>query len=123
SQNTKTTVLDVLKPARCTFKINKIAYALNKGTRIEANNSDLVKLKSCSELAEAGLRVLENIKVNPRIIVHGVSTDKTSEEIKNEIIVQNLEGIADHDLKVAYKYTPKENNKYTSCVLKVSVTV
>ncbi|KYQ58472.1 hypothetical protein ALC60_02509 [Trachymyrmex zeteki] len=77
SQDTKRTVLEVLKLARYAFKINKIAYAPNKGIRIEANKSDLVKLKSCSELAEAN-------------------------DIKNEVIAQNFDGVADHELKIKY---------------------
>lgn len=95
-------MLEVLKLARYAFKINKIAYAPNKGIRIEANKSDLVKLKSCSELAEASLKVLENIKVNPRIIVHGVPTGMTPDDIKNEVIAQNFDGVADHELKIKY---------------------
>ena len=66
--DTKKIVLDVFRPAQCALKVNKIAYAPNKGIRIEANKPDLAKLKSCLELANARLKVMENIKVNPRII-------------------------------------------------------
>ncbi|KYN30389.1 hypothetical protein ALC56_15316, partial [Trachymyrmex septentrionalis] len=100
--DTKKIVLDVFRPAQCALKVNKIAYAPNKGIRIEANKPDLAKLKSCLELANARLKVMENIKVNPRIIkfMHGMPSKMTSNEIKTKVIVQNLEEVV--DLKVTY---------------------
>ena len=64
--------------------------------------------------------MLENIKVNPRIIVHGVPTEMPPEEIKTEIIAQNLDDAADQDLKVTNLYKPRNNRRVTSCVLEVS---
>jgi len=73
SRDAKRVILSVLRPAQCVLKVNKIAYAPNKGIRIEANRLDLAKLKLClKELAEVRLKMLKNIKVNPRIIVHRV---------------------------------------------------
>ena len=65
--------LTVLRPAR--YSLNRIAYVLNKGIRIQTNKSDLAKLKSCTELANARLKAIENIKINPRIIVHARRND------------------------------------------------
>jgi len=66
------------------------------------------------KLANIGLKMMENIKMNPRIIVHSVPTEMTLEEIKTEVIAQNLEGIADSDLKVTYIYRSKED--YELCL-------
>lgn len=86
-------VFDVLRSAQCFLKVNRISCILNKNIRIEANTSNLVKLKSCMKLANIGLKMMENIKMNPRIIVHSVPTEMTLEEIKTEVSLKILRGL------------------------------
>jgi len=72
-RTSRKTVLNMFRPAQCPFKVNRIMYALNKGIRIEENKLDLAKLKSCKELINVRLMVMENIKMNLRIIIHGMT--------------------------------------------------
>lgn len=104
SNDKKKVVFDIFRPVKCALKVKKIAFAPNKSIRIEASKPDLARLKSCSELANAGLKVMKNIKVNPRIIVHGMPAEMTSDEIKAAGSAQNLEEVSDGDLKVIYIY-------------------
>jgi len=48
--------------------------------------------------------VLKNIKINPRVIVHGVPAEMIPDKIKIEIIAQNFDDIANNDLKITHIY-------------------
>lgn len=93
----------------------------NNGIRIEAVSPNINKIKSNPNLAKEGLRVIKNIKLNPRLIIHGVPAEMIPKEIKEELITQNLDGDTTSDLKVIYIYQPKTDKFYhTSCVLEVA---
>lgn len=63
------------------------------------------------------------MKSNPRLIVHGVPTEMSAEEIRDELAAQNLSIDAARDLKIVFIFTPKQNRNTTSCVLEVSPAV
>jgi len=46
--------------------------------------------------------------------------EMTPDEIKTEVIAQNLEGVSDCGLKITYIYKPNGNKRATSCVLEVA---
>lgn len=122
SQGVKDMVYKVLKPSDCALKIKKIIKVRNNGILIKALSPDVDKIKAHQNLSKARLRVTEKIEENPKLIVYGVSADMTFEEIKEELVDQNLNLKEDYDgkLKVIYIYKPKDNNKrYTRCVIKV----
>jgi len=123
SRDTKETLLRHLKPAECGLKVNKILPALNNGVRIEAITPDLEKIKMHPDLAKAGLKVVENVKSNPRLIVHGVPVEMTKEEIVEELIAQNLNEMDGSEIKFVYSFPPKENKRSVSCILEVSPAV
>lgn len=96
----------VFGPADCGLKIKRLAYARDNGIRIEALSPDIEKIKAHPGLADAGFMVRENTKSNPRLIVHGVPAEMTAEEIRSELVAQNLRVDFAGDLKVVYVFTP-----------------
>lgn len=102
SQATREAVCKIFRISDCALKVNKITNARNNGIRIEAISLDLEKVRAHSELARAGLKIVENIKMNPRLIVHGVPSHMSTEEIKSELIAQNVDGDRGDELKVMY---------------------
>ncbi|XP_020297471.1 uncharacterized protein LOC109862001 [Pseudomyrmex gracilis] len=125
SQATKDALCRVFKPSDCELRINNVSFVRKNCIRINAISPDLERLKRHQGLAEAGLKIVENTKTNPRLIVYGIPTDMSSEEIAKEISAQNLQGLnktADV-LKVVYIYPAKDNKRATSCVLEVSPEV
>lgn len=123
SQETKEALRKVFKPSECGLQVNKLTRAKNNGVRIEAISPDLEQIKAHPGLAKAGLTVCENMKSNPRLIVHGVPVEMSAVEIKDELIVQNLKEKSDLDVKVIYIFKNKPNRKSTSCILEVSPAV
>lgn len=120
SQMTRDTVFKVLKPFDCALKINKIMMARNNGIRIEAVSSDMAVIKAHKELQRAGLKVMESTKYDPRIIIYGIPIGMSAEQIREEIISQNLEGDKNVDLKVIYIFPAKSDRHSTSCVVEIS---
>ncbi|KMQ82974.1 putative 50 kda protein in type i retrotransposable element r1dm, partial [Lasius niger] len=117
---TRETLFKVLKPSDCGLRINRVSLTGNKGVRIEAFSPDIERIKAHSGLVNAGLKVEEYLKVNPRLIVHGIPAEMTADEIGKELVAQNLGSDAGGDLKVVYVYPAKTNRRYTSCILEVT---
>lgn len=120
SQITKDTLCKVLKPADCGLKINRISFARGNGVRIEAMSPDMDTIKAHPGLAAAGLKVLESSKLNPRIIVHGIPSEMTADEIKNELIAQNLQNTPAKEIKVVYVFKPRPDKRIKSCILEIT---
>lgn len=119
SSITKETLCKILKPADCALKIKKITHARDCGVRIEAHAPDIEKIKAHPAIAGAGLEVRDNIKSNPRIIVHGVPVEISAEEIEKELIAQNLDDDLAKELKVIYIFKPKMDRRSVSCVIEL----
>lgn len=123
SQATREMIYKVLKPSDCALKINKIALARDNGVRVEANSPDLDRVRSHPALAEAGLKVVENAKSDPRLIIHGIPSDMSIDEIRENIIAQNLNVNEGNELKIVYLFPPKPERSTTSCVVEVSPSI
>lgn len=123
SQATKETVFKVLKPSECALKVNKISMARNNGIRIEAVSPDIEAIKAHPELRKVGLKVTENIKYAPRLIVHGIPVGMSSEQIREAIISQNLDGNMDARINIVYIFPVKADKHMTSCVVEVSSSI
>lgn len=123
SQDTREAVCRLLKPSDCALKVKRVSNARNNGVKIEAINPYIEKIKTHPKLTEAGLKVVENVKMNPRLIVFGVPCSMTADEIEKEIIAQNFNDSNDvirTDLKIVYIYKARENRQFTNCILEVS---
>lgn len=118
--STREALCRVLRPSECGLRVNRISLARDNGVRIEAFSPDLDKIKAHPGLAKAGLIVKENLKINPRLIVHGIPSDMSAAEIKEELIAQNLSMEPGKDFKVVYIFTPKHNKGFTSCIIEVT---
>ncbi|KMQ84041.1 putative 50 kda protein in type i retrotransposable element r1dm [Lasius niger] len=123
SQATRETLSKVFKPSDCGLKVNRISYTRNNGVRIEAFSPDMDKIKAHPGLATAGLMVQENLKIKPRLIVHGIPTDMSADEVSEELIAQNLSCDLGKDLKVIYVFPPKQDRRSTSCILEVTPAI
>lgn len=75
SRDTRETLCRVLKPADYELKVKKLSYARDNNVRIEAFSPDIETLKTHPGFASAGLKICENRKTNPRLVVHGVPTE------------------------------------------------
>ncbi|KAL6423097.1 hypothetical protein ACFW04_010528 [Cataglyphis niger] len=102
SQVTKDILCRVLKPADCDLKVRKISYVRDNCVKIEAFSPDIEKIKAHPSLAKAGL---------------------TIDKIEDELLIQNLSDVAANDVKVVYIFTPKQDRRITSCILKVTLAV
>lgn len=123
SQATKDTFCNVLKPADCALKVNRITLTHGNGVRVKAFSPDIAKLSTHPALVKAGLKITEQIKLKPRIIVYRVPLNMSKDEICNELAAQNLSNDCKADIKFIYRYRAKEKRSSSSCVLEVSPRV
>lgn len=123
SQATKDEVSKIFKPAECGLRIDNVYLARGNGIRIEASNPDMARVRASTTLAKADFKVVENPKTEPRIIVHGVPSEMASEEIREELVAQNVdEGCADQ-LRVVYVFPVRDKRRTKSCIIEVSPAV
>ncbi|CAL1672107.1 unnamed protein product [Lasius platythorax] len=113
----------LLKPAECGLRVEKITLARNNCVKVTARTPDIDKIKACTGLAEIGLKISEDIKSLPRLIIHGIPADMCPEDIKRDLMAQNLNGFHNDDVKIIYIYPLKQNRSTTSCVIEVSPAI
>ena len=123
AQEIRETMSKVFRPADCGLRINKLTLMKSGGVRVVAQSPDLDKVRAHPGLAKAGLKIKTNDKLNPRLIVHGVPTDMTTEEIKEELVAQNLDDDVADQIKVVYRFKPKQDKRTSGCILEVSPEV
>jgi len=123
SRDTRETVCRILRPADCDLKVRRVMNARNNGIKIEAVSPNIEKIKANLHLAKAGLKVVEKTKLNPRLMIYSIPSEMSPEEIKKELIAQNLNNDKDVELQIIYIYKPKPNKTVTSCVIEVSPEV
>lgn len=105
SQATRETVCGILKPSDYALKVNRIRNLKNNGIRIETVSPDLDKIKAHQNLARAGFKIVHRAKINPKLIIRGVPSHMSGEEIESGLIAQNLGGeVSDDGLKMIYRY-------------------
>jgi len=119
SRDTKEVFQRALKPSDYNLKVKSISSVRNKGIRVEAHSVDLPRIKDSRELEEAGLKLLQENKIHPRLIIHGVPRGMTRDDLKSEIIALNLKDVDTTEVKIVYVFPPRENRKFTNCILEV----
>ncbi|XP_011171106.1 uncharacterized protein LOC105203880 [Solenopsis invicta] len=119
SRETRNALEKTLKPSEYDLKVCKISSVRKNGIRIEAHSVDLAKLRKSQVLDRAGLRLEQEAKINPRLIVHGIPCAMKSEDLKKEISL-NLKNVESPDIRVIYIFPPKDNRRSTSCIIEVS---
>ncbi|XP_071651374.1 uncharacterized protein [Temnothorax longispinosus] len=126
SRDTRIAVQRILKPSDYNLKVKRISSTKNSGVRIEAHSVDFDKMKHSKVLERAGLRLEQENKVNPRLLVQGIPCDMNREDIKSEIIALNLKDISQNEtsqIKIVYIYPPRDKRKTTNCVVEVSASI
>lgn len=119
SQETKDAVLKAVDPCKVGLKVSRITKIRNNAIRIEACEADFDKLASISGLREAGLVVRRDAGLNPRVIVHGVPSSLSTEEIRSQLASQDVNGAEAKDIKVVYRYPARQGKPYSSCVVEL----
>jgi len=117
--STKSALYKAVNPTDYDLKVKRVTRAGGCEVRVEAESVNLDRLRSSESLARAGLQVREDFKFNPRLLVMGIPKDMTKEEIRRDLIYQNLEGADNPDIKVVYMYTPIGDSPVTRCVVEV----
>jgi len=119
SQDTRNVFQKTLKPSDYDLKFKSIFAIKNKGIRVEAHSVDLPKIRDSRELEEAGLKLMQENKMHPRLIIHGVLCCMIKEDLRSEIVALNLKDADTSEVKIVYVFPPKENRKFTNCILEV----
>jgi len=119
SRDTRDVFQKTLKPSDYDLKVKSISAVKNKGIRVEAHSVDLPKIRDSRELEEAGLKLMQENKMHPRLIIHGVPCCITKEDLRSEIIALNLKDADTSEVKVVYVFPSKENRKSINCILEV----
>lgn len=119
SRDTKEALVRAVKPSDFDLRVKRITLARNNGVRIEAHSVDLTKMKDSSELVKAGLKIEQEIKLNPRLIIHGVPHGLFAGEVESEIVALNLkeQDKSKVHLQVVYIFPPKSNRTTTNCIV------
>ena len=120
---TKDALMKAVRPAEVGMKVDRITRAGGNEVRIEASAVDLERLGSLESFKKAGLRIKEDSKFNPRLLVFGVPKDMDKETIRENFIRLNLNGVDDPDAKIIYVFPPFANGSTTKCVLEVPPTI
>jgi len=107
SNSTKNALYKAVNPIDVDLRVERVTRAGGSEVRVEARSVNLDKLRSHE--AQAGLQVKDDHKFNPRLLVLGVPKDLTREEIKRDLIHQNLQGVDNPDIKVVYMYVPSDS--------------
>ncbi|XP_011688406.1 PREDICTED: uncharacterized protein LOC105450322 [Wasmannia auropunctata] len=123
SNDTREAFRKIIKPADFNLRVKKISAVKKSGIRIEALTVDLSKMMNSSALSNAGLRLIKETRVNPRMLVQGVPSELTKKEIKADIMALNLENEDAAGLRIIYKFPVKKNRRTTSCIIEVSLDI
>jgi len=121
--STKSALYKAVNPIDFDLKVKRITRAGGNEIRVEAESVNLDKLRSSESLARTGLSVKEDHKFNPRLLVLGIPREMTKDEIRRDLIHQNLDGEENPDIKVVYLYTPIGGSSVTRCVIEVPPNV
>lgn len=105
-------------PVKLQLKTKHVNFSTNNSIVLEADNANAETLRGCPELAEAGLEIKPDIKMNPRIIIHGIPVEYTSEEIMESLLQLNLPTFNRDDVKIVSLY-PARQKKHRSCIVEI----
>jgi len=116
SRDTRDVFPKTLKLSDYDLKVKNISAVKNKGIRVEAHSVDLPKIRDSRKPEEAGLKLMQENKMHPRLIIHGVPCCMTKEDLRSEIIALNLKDADTSEVKIVYVFSPKKNRKFTNCL-------
>ncbi|XP_011685781.1 PREDICTED: uncharacterized protein LOC105448737 [Wasmannia auropunctata] len=120
SDETKMALQRAIKPSDYNLKVKRVTSVKNNGVRVEALSVDLPKIRESAELRGAGLRLVEEKRANPRLLIRGVLFRLSGDDIRSELITLNLRNFDPAEVKVTHVYTPTRDRGTTSCVIEVT---
>ncbi|CAL1671774.1 unnamed protein product [Lasius platythorax] len=119
SQKTKDAVLNAVNPSKVGLRVSRLTKARNNAIRIEACEADLDRLRASPGLKVAGLEVKKDVMLNPRVIIYGVPSVLSSDEIRSQLAEQDVDGAGIDDIRVVYRYPAHQGKSFSSCVVEI----
>ncbi|XP_048513496.1 uncharacterized protein LOC125501477 [Athalia rosae] len=116
----KQKVMSVVNPSAYGMKVDKMIRTRENSVKIAAKGTDVGKLTSAPELAEAGLEVRLVQKRKPRLIIYGVPSGCDAGKIPEQLMQHNRIEINVEEIKVVYAYKPRPGSRTTSVVIEVT---
>lgn len=117
-EDVKTALFKSVKPSDVGLKPTRVFRASNKSVRVEASEVNLVELSRHGGLKRAGLAVLQEPRLNPRLLVRDISSELAGADVVEEIISNNFSGDENIEMRLIHLF-PAKNNKYTSAIIEV----
>ena len=120
SETPKAKLLEIIKPADVGLRITRIFLSANKSVIVEGDPCNSAILRNFTPLIDAGLEVKDKVKYNPRLIVHDVPADLSSDDIRGALHKQNFPDNCIEDFKIVYLFPLREGKKSRSCIIETT---
>ncbi|XP_014229090.1 uncharacterized protein LOC106653938 [Trichogramma pretiosum] len=118
SSVTKDALVKCIDPSRLKIGVSRLRYGPLNSVIIEGDCLSAEKFSGCTGLSDAGLEIKRDAKLMPRVVVHDIPVDYTSDSICESIAAQNLPEATSADLKMVYLY-PAGTKKHRSCIIEL----
>ena len=109
-----------INPTELKFNVTRISYGPQNSVIIEGPDFSSSAFTTCIPLLEAGLEIKPSVKMKPRMIVHDIPVELSSEWIVKCIAEQNLMEASASDIKTVFLYSSREK-KFRSCVIEINL--
>ena len=116
SSVTKNAVLKLIDPVASKMRPSRVMFGPSCSVIIEGEGINGNALANCTALSDAGLEVKNELKMNPRLIIHDIPVDLSADAILKCIVEQNFTDVPAEEFNVIYLY-PALNKKFRSCII------
>lgn len=116
SQATRAALCRAVNPAALQLRVKRLIPSKDSPSVIVEGDS-LEPLLCSKALKDVGLEATSDMKLDPRVVIHGIPVDYSKEEIES-FVSQNFPTISPNRFKVVYVY-PAGNKKFRSCVIQM----
>lgn len=118
SEITKKEAIRLIDPAAFNLRVDNVTRVPGNGIKVTASTVDLAKLKASTVLTEVGLVVCDNVKLNPRVAIHGVPVEMNRETMVASLIKDN-KLTAVECVKPIFQYNPA-NKRATTWIVELA---
>lgn len=119
SKITKTVVQQCIDPVQYNMKINRVSFGPQCSVIVEGDALDPKSLATCTALGKKGLEVKEDVRRNPRLVIHDIPVELSEEQIITCLVEQNLPGVSVDDVKPIFLY-PTGRKRFRSCIIETT---
>ena len=111
SAATKVALQRAINPMQLKLQVQRVNLGPKCSVIVEGRSLNAAAFTECPSFAAASLTVKKEPKLNPRLIIHGIPVELSSEEILNSIAEQKSIDVNSHDIKVVYLYPEQSTLK------------